>query len=64
MDLRNVIGLLLLAIGLLLLVAGFTVSPRPESDVLGLNLNMVWGIVLAASGALFVFTSRTRVRKR
>jgi hypothetical protein len=60
MDLRNVIGLLLLAIGLLLIIAGFTVTPRWNTDLFGLNLNLAWGIVLALTGSFFVLNSRRK----
>lgn len=60
MDLRNVIGMLLLAIGLLLIAAGLTVSPRIKTDLFGMNLNMAWGIVLAATGGFFVLVSKQK----
>jgi hypothetical protein len=60
MDLRNVIGMLLLAIGLLLIAAGITVSPRIKTDLFGLNLNLAWGIVLSLSGGFFVFVSKQK----
>ncbi len=64
MDLRNIIGLLLLAIGLLLIAAGYAVSPKPNSDLFGYNLNLSWGLVLAAAGALFVFTARGKSQNK
>ncbi len=60
MDLRNVIGMLLSAIGLLLIAAGFTISPRIKTDLFGLNLNLAWGIVLAATGGFFVLTAKKK----
>ena len=47
MDLRRPIGILFLAYGLILIVYGLA-RPHP---VLGLNVNAVWGVVLALFGS-------------
>jgi hypothetical protein len=47
MDLRRPIGLLFLVYGVILLVYGL-VRPHP---VLDLNVNAIWGAVLAVFGA-------------
>lgn len=51
LDLRGPIGILFLAYGLLLAVYGLV---RPQ-DVLGLNVNLVWGAVMAAFGLGMLF---------
>ena len=46
-DLRKPIGILFLVYGLILIVYGLA-SPHP---VLDLNVNAIWGVVLAVFGA-------------
>ena len=61
MDLRRPIGILFLAYGLILFVYGLA-RPQP---VLGLNINAVWGVVLAAfGGAMLTLAWRARDRPR
>ena len=50
MDLRQPIGILFLAYGVILLVYGL-VRPHP---VLDLNVNAIWGTVLALFGAVML----------
>jgi hypothetical protein len=64
MDLRNVIGLLLLAIGLLLIVAGYAVAPKANSELFGMNLNLSWGVVLAVTGGFFVLVARGKSKPK
>ena len=47
-DLRLSIGLLLLACGLVLVLHGVTVGTL----VLGININLWWGLIVTAFGAL------------
>jgi len=49
-DVRTPIGLLFIAIGLL--VAGYGAIARPA--VGGVNIDLVWGLVMAAFGALML----------
>jgi len=51
LDLRGPIGILFLAYGLLLAVYGLA-SPH---DVLGLNVNLIWGGVMAVFGCGMLF---------
>ena len=48
-DVRAPIGLLFLAIGLLVAAYGALAAPPTES---GLNIDLVWGLVMAAFGLL------------
>jgi hypothetical protein len=49
-DVRTPIGLLFLAIGLL--VAGYGAIARPAGG--GLNIDLVWGLAMAAFGAVML----------
>ncbi len=49
-DVRTPIGLLFLLIGAL--VAGYGVAAQPVRD--GINIDLVWGLVMAAFGALML----------
>jgi hypothetical protein len=59
LDLRLPIGILFLGYGLLLAVYGVA-RPQP---VLGINVNLVWGVVLAVFGAAMLALA-WRARKR
>jgi len=50
MDLRKPIGILFLVYGLILIVYGLA-NPHP---VLGLNVNAIWGVVLALFGTFML----------
>ncbi len=58
MDLRLIIGRLFVAIGLLLLMAAYFVPAATRSQLFGANINLAWGIVLLATGAVFSFATR------
>lgn len=60
MDLRLIIGRLLLAIGLLLVAATKLAPQTVKTQLYGLNLNFAWGVLLIASGALFLLTARKK----
>jgi hypothetical protein len=55
MDLRLIIGRLMLAIGGLLLIASVLAPSSIKNQLYGNNLNRVWGVVLIASGLWFTF---------
>jgi len=52
LDIRWPIGLMFSLIGLLL--AGFGIVKSSESVSLGININLVWGVVLLVFGALML----------
>ncbi len=60
MDLRLIIGRLLLAIGLLLVAATKLAPQTVKTQLYGLNLDFAWGVLLIASGALFLLTARKK----
>jgi hypothetical protein len=54
-DVRLPIGLLFLAIGLLVAGAGLTGDPKVlEAHSAGVNIDLIWGSVMAAFGALML----------
>jgi hypothetical protein len=59
-DLRYPIGLLLTTYGTILTIQGAIV----RADVLGLNVNLYWGLVLIASGLGALYLARNNARKR
>lgn len=58
MDLRLIIGRLLLAIGALLIIASKLAPATVRTQLYGANLNLAWGIVLIACGLLFTLTAK------
>jgi len=54
-DVRLPIGLLFLAIGVLVAGAGLTGDPKMlDAHNAGLNIDLVWGAIMAAFGALML----------
>jgi hypothetical protein len=54
-DVRLPIGLLFLAIGLLVAAVGLTGDPKVlEAHSAGLNIDLVWGGVMAGFGAIML----------
>ena len=53
LDIRWPIGLMFTLIGALL--TGYGVLKAADSVSLGLNINMIWGIVLLVFGSLMLF---------
>jgi hypothetical protein len=56
LDLRYVIGLLLATYGALLALQGAIV----QATVLGLNVNLYWGLVMIGCGLAAVYLARRR----
>ena len=54
LDVRYPIGLLLAIYGAILMIQGAVV----RADVLGLNVNLYWGGVMAACGAAILYVAR------
>jgi len=59
-DIRVPIGLMFLIIGLVLTAFGALSSPALYQRSLGINVNLIWGLVLACSGALCLVLIRKR----
>jgi hypothetical protein len=63
LDIRAPIGLLFLAIGALLAVFGLVSDPAIyAAHSLGLNINLIWGLTLAAFGAVMLLLTRFKRR--
>jgi len=52
MDIRTPIGLMFLIIGIILVFWGFISGPEIYSRSLNVNVNILWGLVLVAFGAV------------
>jgi hypothetical protein len=64
-DLRLPLGWLFLIIGGLLIFAGFYVPPVPsDGNSLGMNINLIWGVVLFAFGCVCLGFAKGYARKR
>ena len=61
-DIRLPLGLLFLSLGAILLAYGILSSPDLYYQSLGINVNLYWGLVLVAFGALMFALSRRRSR--
>jgi hypothetical protein len=55
LDVRLPIGLLFSAIGIALVVYGFVSDAEIYQKSLGVNVNLLWGVVLVVFGALMLF---------
>lgn len=61
LDVRYPMGLLFLVLGVILLVHGFTTEPELYAKhSLGQNVNVLWGAIFAAFGAVMWLLSRRK----
>jgi len=62
LDLRWPIGLMFSLVGLLITIYGF--ATRNDAEVyrrsLGININLIWGVVLLVFGGLMLFLATRR----
>jgi hypothetical protein len=61
-DIRLPLGLLFLLLGAILLVYGAVSDPSLYQQSLGINVNLYWGVVLLAFGAVMFELSRRGAR--
>jgi uncharacterized membrane protein (UPF0136 family) len=61
-DIRLPLGILFLLVGSVLVVYGAASDPSLYRQSLGINVNLYWGVVLLAFGALMYALSRRVVR--
>jgi hypothetical protein len=61
-DIRLPLGILFLLVGSVLVVYGATSDPSLYRQSLGINVNLYWGVVLLAFGALMYALSRRAAR--
>ena len=53
-DLRIPIGLFFGLIGLILAIYGFVGDPALNARSLGININLIWGVILLVFGVLML----------
>lgn len=63
LDLRLPIGLLFLLLGALLGVYGLVSDPSIYAASLGVNVNLWWGLVMVAFGAVMFVPALLKMRK-
>lgn len=63
LDLKLPIGWLLSAYGVLLTVYGLLTKKEMYAISLGINLNLVWGILMLAIGGVFLLTAFLKSKK-
>jgi hypothetical protein len=61
-DIRLPLGILFLLVGSVLAVYGAASDPSLYRQSLGINVNLYWGVVLLAFGALMYALSRRAAR--
>ena len=57
-DLRLPLGWLFAVVGLLLVVAGLRASPAADARSLGININLIWGVVMIAFALFCLWLAR------
>ena len=63
-DIRLPLGILFLLLGSTLVVYGAASDPSLYRQSLGINVNLYWGVVLLAFGALMFVLSRRGARAK
>ena len=63
LDVRIPAGLMLTTIGVLLVCYGLFGDHTVYTRSLGININLIWGIVLAAGGASLILLARAGARR-
>ncbi len=58
LDIRLPIGMLFTILGIMLIVFGAFSDPSLYAKSLGININMVWGVVLLVFGAVMLFLGK------
>ncbi|MGD0539725.1 MAG: hypothetical protein ABSC03_19010 [Verrucomicrobiota bacterium] len=54
LDIRWPIGLMFSLVGVLLVLCGLVASPADCEKSLGINIDLIWGVVLLVFGALML----------
>jgi len=63
LDVRVPVGLMLVIMGVLLAGYGLAGDASIYAKSLGINVNVIWGSVLLATGAVLLALSRTAARR-
>jgi hypothetical protein len=62
-DLRRPLGWLFSTLGILLVIAGLRPTPAGARS-LGININLIWGVVMIAFALLCLWLARREARRR
>lgn len=63
-DLRLPLGWLFATLGVLLVIAGLRATPSVDARSLGININLIWGVVMIAFALLCLWLARREARRR
>ncbi len=63
-DLRRPLGWLFSTLGILLVIAGLRATPEAGARSLGININLVWGVVMIAFALVCLWLARREARRR
>ena len=63
-DLRIPLGWLFAVLGALLVIAGLRATPSVDARSLGININLIWGVVMIAFALLCLWLARREARSR
>ena len=63
-DLRRPLGWLFSALGILLVIAGLRATPAADARSLGININLIWGVVMIAFALICLWLARRQARRR
>ena len=63
-DLRLPLGWLFSTLGILLVIAGLRATPAAGARSLGININLIWGVVMIAFALLCLWLARREARRR
>ena len=63
-DLRRPLGWLFSTLGILLVIAGLRATPAADARSLGININLIWGVVMIAFALICLWLARRQARRR
>ena len=63
-DLRRPLGWLFSTLGILLVIAGLRATPAAGARSLGININLIWGLVMIAFALLCLWLAHREARRR
>jgi hypothetical protein len=63
-DLRLPLGWIFGALGALLVIAGLRATPATDAPSLGININLIWGVVMIAFALICLWLARREARRR
>ena len=63
-DLRNPLGWLFGILGLLLVFAGLGATTATDGRSLGINIDLIWGMVMIAFALLCLWLARREAKRR